>query len=41
MKAIIDNKEYSAKETNGKFFYFSPRTGRWLPTSKSNIVNGL
>lgn len=39
MKALVFNKEFQAKETNGKYFYWSPRALRWLPTSKSNIIN--
>jgi len=38
MKAIIYGKEFQAKQTNGKYFYYSPRAMRWLPTSINNIV---
>lgn len=39
MKAIIYGKEFQAKCTNGRYFYFSQKAGRWLPTSKKNIKN--
>jgi hypothetical protein len=38
MKALVYGKEFNAKETNGKYFYFSTLAGRWLPTSKKNII---
>lgn len=37
MIAIVNNKEFKAKETNGSFFYWSPRALRWLPVSKSLV----
>ncbi len=39
MKAIIYNKEFNAKEVNGKYFYYAPKAMRWIPTSVKNIVN--
>ena len=39
METIINNKEFKVKETNGKFFYWSPKSMRWLPVAKSKVVN--
>lgn len=30
-------KTFKVKETNGKFFYFSPMSGRWLPVAKTKV----
>jgi len=38
MKAIVYGKPFNAKETNGKYFYYSLKAGRWLPTAKANII---
>lgn len=31
MAVEINGKTFKAKETNGKFFYWSPRARRWVP----------
>lgn len=33
----VNGNTYKAKETNGKFFYWSPRALRWLPAKKRFI----
>lgn len=38
MKTVINGKEFAVKETNGKYFYWSPRAFRWLRISKANVV---
>lgn len=39
MTATLDNgKTYTAKEVNGRFFYWSPKALRWLPVSKSKVA---
>lgn len=38
MKTIIANKECKVKETNGKFFYWSPRAVRWMPVAKGKVI---
>ncbi len=37
MTATIGNRSYKAKETNGRYFYWSPRALRWLPISKERV----
>ena len=37
MTATINGKTYKAKETNGKFFYWSWRARRWLPVSAKQV----
>jgi hypothetical protein len=37
--AVVYGKEFTAKQTNGKFFYWAPKAMRWLPVSKSAIKN--
>lgn len=37
MSTTINGKTFSVKETNGKFFYWSPRALRWLPVSKAQV----
>jgi hypothetical protein len=34
----IGTKTFTVKETNGKFFYWSPLAQRWLPVAKSKVV---
>lgn len=38
MKTLINGKEYQVKETNGKYFYWSPRAMRWFPVKKSEVL---
>jgi len=38
MTTIINGKTFTVKETNGKFFYWSPRAIRWLPVQKSKVI---
>lgn len=38
MTYAIGNTTFEVKETNGKFFYYSPRAGRWLPAAKAKVV---
>lgn len=37
MTATIHGKTFEVKQTNGKFFYWSPRALRWLPVAKSKV----
>jgi hypothetical protein len=37
MTATINGKTFKAKETNGKFFYWSPRALRWLPIKAAEV----
>lgn len=30
-------RTFKVKETNGKYFYWSPRALRWLPVKKSEV----
>lgn len=32
-------KTYEVKNTNGKFFYYSPLAGRWLPVKKAEVTD--
>jgi hypothetical protein len=34
----IAGKSFSVKESNGKFFYWSPKALRWLPIRKEKVV---
>ena len=38
MYRMIGERVYEVKETNGKYFYWSPRAYRWLPVAKSDVV---
>jgi hypothetical protein len=38
MTATINGKTYQAKETNGRFFYWSPKALRWLPVSSDKVA---
>ena len=38
MKTIIKNKQFQVKETNGRYYYFTPSMGRWLPVAKANVI---
>ena len=39
MTATLKNgKTYTAKEVNGRCFYWSPKALRWLPVSKSKVA---
>ena len=38
MKNIIRGKEFQVKQTSSKYFYWSPKNGRWLPISKSKVI---
>lgn len=40
MTTQINGKNFEVKETNGKFFYFSPRALRWLPVAKAKVIFG-
>lgn len=40
MTTQINGKTFNVKETNGKFFYFSPRATRWLPVAKCKVIFG-
>lgn len=35
--ANLHGKQYTAKETNGRFFCWSPRALRWLPIAKAKV----
>jgi len=37
MTATINGKTFTVKQTNGKFFYWSPRAVRWLPVNASEV----
>lgn len=38
MTAHINGKTFTAKLTNGRYFYWSPRALRWLPVSKGKVT---
>ena len=38
MRYVLGTKEFEVKETNGKFFYWSPLAGRWLPVAKAKVI---
>lgn len=37
MTTTINGKTFKVKESNGRYFYFSPRSGRWLPVKRSEV----
>jgi len=37
MTAKINGKTFKAKQTNGQFFYWSPRALRWLPVAAAKV----
>lgn len=37
MSTTINGKTFNVKQTNGRFFYWSPRSMRWLPVKKSEV----
>lgn len=37
MIAIYRGKPYEVKETNGRYFYWSPLAMRWLPCKKADV----
>lgn len=37
MTATINGKNYKAKQTGNKFFYWSPRALRWLPVAAAQV----
>ena len=41
MTTVINNQRFQVKETNGKFFYFSVKNGRWMPISKNKVEYGI
>jgi hypothetical protein len=34
----MGKRVFEVKETNGKFFYYSPLAGRWLPVAKAKVT---
>ncbi|MBZ9894209.1 hypothetical protein LB545_07610 [Mesorhizobium sp. BR1-1-6] len=38
MTAIINGNAFKAKQTNGRYFYWSPRAVRWLPVSSEKVT---
>ena len=38
MYRMIGTQKFEVKETNGKYFYWSPRAFRWLPVKKSEVI---
>lgn len=37
MTTLIGSRQFKVKESNGKFFYWSPRAVRWLPIAKEKV----
>ena len=37
MTTTINGKTFNVKQTNGKFYYWSPRATRWLPVAASKV----
>jgi len=37
MTISINGKEFQVKQTGNRFYYFSPKVGRWLPIAKSEV----
>lgn len=37
--AIIEGKEFKARKSGNRFFYYGTRAMRWMPVSKKNIVD--
>lgn len=37
MTCTKNGKTFTVKQTNGKFFYWSPRALRWLPVAASMV----
>ena len=37
MTTTINNKFFSVKQTGNKFFYWSPKVGRYLPIAKAKV----
>lgn len=37
MITVFNNSSYEVKQTGARFFYFSPRAGRWMPIAKSKV----
>ncbi len=38
MYRLIGTEKFEVKETNGKYFYYSRRAGRWMPVKKSEVI---
>lgn len=38
MKTIIGRREYTVKKTGTKYFYWSPKSLRWLPIPRAQVV---
>lgn len=38
MTATFNGKTFKARETNGRFFYWSPRALRWLPVAADKVA---
>lgn len=37
MSTTINGKTFKVKESNGRYFYWSPIAVRWLPVKKSEV----
>lgn len=38
MTYTLGTRTFEVKETKGKFFYYSPLAGRWLPVAKAKVT---
>jgi hypothetical protein len=38
MSYRIGTKIFEVKETNGRYFYWSPLAFRWLPVAKAKVI---